>query len=432
MKSLPSAAALADQTKVVEGATPPKRGILARFTDFQWFLYRARNTVYFTAFSKRRFDEEGLMALVERLVLLAPQLGDGYQGARPGEPLPRHILEAITDIKYVDELDDYPDAFMDPGDDLFETKDLPLFRVYAVVRKDGPDAEGRQSAVLVRSSHALMEGADSALLTRSQSAAHTAPPVKRKVSRLKKLSYTMIAATAAPFHLTAAHILSPDERKMAFKTTEFSRDRIRSIATALGVRQRSLMFGLVVYSLYRDHPPKGKVRSAYTTLGEDKTDADDAFFRVRALDANYAFDPDPIRFVQHVDAVIEEAESQDLYRRQSILNAMFGAHRFMSRILPFAYSPRFFRYAGPYDLVLTLVPPHRLYGNLTAMMKEPIYCGSYHSGTSLCTFVPARRSVTFNFVMPAPMIERLGEIEALMDRIEADAPARTGGDEADL
>ena len=51
-------------------------------------------------------------------------------------------------------------------------EDLPLFRVMAAVRKGGPDAEGRASIIQVRASHALLEGSDSALLTRSQSAAH--------------------------------------------------------------------------------------------------------------------------------------------------------------------------------------------------------------------------------------------------------------------
>ena len=56
--------------------------------------------------------------------------------------------------------------------DIFARDDLPLFRVQAAVRQGGPDAQGRASIIQVRSSHALLEGSDSALLTRSQSAAH--------------------------------------------------------------------------------------------------------------------------------------------------------------------------------------------------------------------------------------------------------------------
>ncbi len=144
----------------------------ALFTDFQWFLYQGRDTVFFTAFSTTSFDQEGLGNLVAEMVALAPQLTHGFTGARPGHPFPKHILDAITSVELVDDLDGYPDKWLGKSTDIFATPDLPLFRVMAVVRRDGPDAQGRASVIQVRSSHALLEGSDSALLTRSQSASH--------------------------------------------------------------------------------------------------------------------------------------------------------------------------------------------------------------------------------------------------------------------
>ena len=42
--------------------------------------------------------------------------------------------------------------------DIFARKDLPLFRVQAIVRREGLDADGRASMIQVRPSHALLEG----------------------------------------------------------------------------------------------------------------------------------------------------------------------------------------------------------------------------------------------------------------------------------
>src|SRR5690606_3405858 len=94
------------------------------------------------------------------------------KGAQPGEPFPKHILDAITSVEIVDEFDGYPDKWLSKSSDIFDRKDLPLFRVMAAVRRGGPDAQGRASVLQVRSSHALLEGSDSALLTRSASAGH--------------------------------------------------------------------------------------------------------------------------------------------------------------------------------------------------------------------------------------------------------------------
>ena len=142
----------------------------ALFTDFQWFLYEGKDTVFFTAFSQSSFTKESIGNLVADMVALAPQLTHGFVGARPGQPFPRHLLDAITDVEEVDSFEGYPDKWLGKSNDIFDRDDLPLFRVMAATLKGGPDAEGRASIIQVRSSHALLEGSDSALLTRSQSA----------------------------------------------------------------------------------------------------------------------------------------------------------------------------------------------------------------------------------------------------------------------
>ncbi|HUV31967.1 MAG TPA: hypothetical protein VMW31_00220, partial [Devosiaceae bacterium] len=205
---------------------------LSGFTNFQWFVFRARNTVFYSAYSAHRYDAETLAALVGHIVSLAPQLTHGFIGARPGEPLPAHLVDAVTSIAQVDGFEDFPEAALTPGLDIYDRPDLPLFRVEAAVRRDGPDGEGRQSAILVRSSHAVMEGSDSALLNRSRYSGHgvSEPPAVR-VPWYEKAGYRAIAAFMAPLHLVAAHFLSPGETDFRFMTALCDRNAVRIAAS---------------------------------------------------------------------------------------------------------------------------------------------------------------------------------------------------------
>jgi len=396
-----------------------KKDPQALFTDFQWFLYRARNTVYFTAFCEKSFNAESLNTMVAQMVALAPQLTHGFVGARPGQPFAQHILDAITSLEEVTSFDGYPDKWLDAGQDLFEAKDLPLFRVKAVVRRNGPDELGRASMIMVRSSHALMEGSDSALLTRSQSAGHGIMSVaKNRAPLSKKLILGSLVALTLPLHMISAHLLSPKKVDMGFRSIVFDRLTLRRIAIRLGVRQRSLMFGVVMFALNKGGKGFGskKIRSIYTMLDTDRHDFDDDFFRVRSLDAAFPVIGDLEGFIKSVDQTIGEVvEAKDITKMQYILNTMFKAHRALSGIFPFLYTDRFFRYNGSCDIVLTMVPPHRTYGDLTEGIIEPIYCGSYHPGSNLCTFVPARHSVTLNFSMQSRFMPQVDDIAPLLD-----------------
>ncbi len=422
VKSFSAASFPSDQSEYLDKAlSAVQNDPQALFTNFQWFLYRARNTVYFTAFCEQAFDEESLNELVTRMVALAPQLTHGFIGARPGQPFPKKILDAITSIDEVDNFDFYPDKWLDAGQDLFLTDELPLFRVKAIVRRGGPDELGRSSMILVRSSHALMEGSDSALLTRSQASGHgTMSSPKNKAPLSKRLGLGALAALTLPLHMISAHLLSPGKVEMGFRTLVFDRSRLRDISRRLGVRQRSLMFGVVMFALNKKGQgfSKKKIRSIYTMLDTERHDFDDDFFRVRSLDAIFPVINDLEQFVKTVDEIVGELEAKDITRMQFILNTMFKAHRALSGIFPFLYSKRFFRYNGNYDIVLTMVPPHRTYGELTEGMMEPIYCGSYHPGANLCTFVPARDSVTLNFSMRTKFLPQVDDIAPLISAME--------------
>ena len=402
----------------------------ALFTDFQWFLYEARDTVFFTAFSRLSFDREALVKLVADMVALAPQLTHGFVGARPGQPFPRHVLDAITSVEEVDEFDGYPDRWLGKSGDIFDRDDLPLFRVAVIVRRGGPDAEGRAAMLQVRSSHAVLEGSDSALLTRSASAGHGIMSDKsNKVGLLARIQGKLKAWGMTFTYITLANLLAPPEKPWGFKTLALKRHRLRLLANRLGVRQRSLMFALVTHALNGDGPEKHMskrvIGAAYTMLDGKRHDADDDFFRVRALEARFRVLEDFVEYVRVVDSTVDQIEQKDITKFQVMMNAMFKTLRSLNRVASFLPGRRFWRFNGGLHIVLTLVPPHRTYGPMTTGLMEPIYCGAWHPAANICTFCPGREYVTLNFSMETRHIDNVGKIEALLERIEAsDIPPR--------
>jgi len=425
VKSFSSSSFAGQHTEVLDLAhAAVSRHPQALFTDFQWYLYQGQDTVFFTAFSTTSFDREGLGNLVAEMVALAPQLTHGFVGARPGQPFPKHILDAITSIDVVDELDGYPDKWLGKSVDIFASKDLPLFRVMAAVRRDGPDAEGRASVIQVRSSHALLEGSDSALLTRSQSASHgTMSDKSNKISFGSRLKGVLNGGLSAVIYIALANLLAPAEKPWGFKTLALKRHRLRLLANKLGVRQRSLMFALVTHALNGEGEQKTMskkvIGAAYTMLDTKRNDADDDFFRVRALEAKFAVLEDFVDYVRAVDDTVATIEQKDITKFQVMMNAMFKALRGINRALPFLPGKRFWRFNGGIHVVLTLVPPHRTYGPMTHGMIEPIYCGAWHSATNIVTFCPGREYVTLNFSMETRHLANVGKIEALLEQVES-------------
>ncbi|GHA14526.1 hypothetical protein GCM10007989_06530 [Devosia pacifica] len=397
---------------------------LALFTDFQWYLHQGRDTVFFTAFAGRTFSKEDTATLVADMVARAPQLSHGFKGATPGRPLTAEQINAITSVETIDDLEGYPDKWIGNSRDLFDAENLPLFRVMVANRREGADADGRAAVIQVRSAHCLLEGSDSALLTRSQSAGHgVLSDPNAKVAIGDKAGGMVRAGIAAFIHMFFAYALSPKDKPIHAKTLAFSRRRLRDLAGRLGVRQRSLYFALVSMALNGEGPEKAMsnkaIRAAYTMVGGKRNEADDDFFRVRALQAMFPVHDDFMYYVKEVDRVVGKIEERDVSAFQMRILAMFGMHRRLNKRFPWLHGERFWRFSGATHLVLTLVPPHRLHGPMTRGMMEPIYCGAYHPATNICTFCPGREYVTFNFTMEQRHIDNVDKISALLERIEA-------------
>jgi hypothetical protein len=427
MKSFSSSSFAGDNSLALEAAfAAVQKDPQALFTDFQWFLFAGKDTIFFTAFSKEQFDKDKIKSLAARVVALAPQLTHGFVGARPGQPLTETQLDAITSVEVVDDFDGYPDKWLSISADIYDAPDLPLFRFMAATRKGGPDGEGRASIIQVRAAHAVLEGSDSALLARSQTAGHGIQSDKtNKVSIGSRIGAFLSGLLGASIHMFFAWVLSPKEKPTLFRTLALKRDRIRKLANALGVRQRSLYFAIVTYGLHSETDRKHNekvITAAYTMLDTKRTAADDDFFRVRTLMAKFPYKADFVEYVRSVDTVVDEIEKKDITKFQMGILALFSMHRRLSRVFPFLYGPRFWRFGGTDDAtVLTLVPPHRSFGPVTEWMMEPIYCGAYHPSANICTFCPGREYMTLNFTMEQRQIDKVDRLLPLIEKIEADA-----------
>ncbi|HEY0918907.1 hypothetical protein [Devosia sp.] len=395
----------------------------ALFTDFQWFLFTGRDTIFFTAFSAHRFDKAQLKGFVAQMVELAPQLTLGFAGARPGEALTDAQIEAVTSAEDVDSLEGYPERWLSESADIFAHPDLPLFRVMVANRSAGPDAGGRASVVQVRAAHALLEGSDSALMMRSQLAAHGIMSDKsRKVALGKRARGAWGGLLIAIPHLLFAHLLSPPARQTHFRTLALPRARLRRLATKFGVGQRAMYFALVTFALFREagrRRNKDAVAVYYTVLDTERHAADDDFFRVRTLNARFPVHDDFAAYVRGVDEAMREVEKRDTHRVQMAVNAMFSTHRALHRLFPWLYGPRFWRFQGRSDIVLTMVPPHYAMGPLTEWTMEPVYVGAFHPSSNICTFCPGREFMTISFALGKAGTDKIDEIVQLIADAEA-------------
>lgn len=404
----------------------------ALFTNFQWFLFTGKDTIFFTAFSRHLFDLEMLKGLVRKMVELAPQLTHGFVGARPGQPLAEQQIDAITSVVEVPSFDGYPDHWLSESADVFEHKDLPLFRVMAANLSGGPDAEGRACVIQVRAAHCLLEGSDSALMMRSEIAAHGIMSDKsRKVAVAQRMKGAWGGFLIAALHMAGAYALAPPKRKTHFRTLALPRERMRGLALKFGVRQRSLYFAVVTQALFGEAERRHKkdvIVTRYTMLDSHRNAGDDDFFRVRALDAKFPVAEDFASYVRGVDEVMERIEKEDTSKFQGAVNSMFAMHRAIHAVAPWLYGPRFWRFSGTSDIVLTLVPPHHAMGPLTEWLVEPIYVGAFHPSSNICTFCPGREYMTISFSMGKGGIDKVDEIMGVIELAEAmDVPSPVAG-----
>jgi len=381
----------------------------AGFTDMQWYLYRQQNIAFFAAYTAYPFSPTDLLVAARTLISLAPQLNFGFP-----EGLSDEVLRRTISIANVSDLAGFPDRWLDRGEAVLSDPALPLFRLrYAVL--PAPDPEGRAGFLLVQVSHALVEGADSALLSRSQSADHPVSLSPRRTAPLVKVAATGLGAVLALLHLMAGNFITVRPGPFQAATRAYPRALFSELARRYGVRQRALLYGLALATLFDAGSDGGKRRisSTYSSIDDGGGADRDAFMRMRMRFAIFENRPGLEDFVRGVDARLSEAEA-----RESGFNAQMNAegirmHRRLSRLFPGAYRPKLFHFM-PYDIVLGLIPPHRLGGKLTAGLLEPVYAGAALEGANACVIVPGKTRLTFNFYIQQSLLPRISRLDELL------------------
>lgn len=396
------------------------------YTDFQWYFSRARNTVYFGAFTSN-VTRERFRALVARLIELAPQLGwrqdDDRHTHVDVRPFP---VDEIISYQEVASLDGFPDSRLAHNRDLFEDPNLPCFRAACWSLPPDVETAGNRAFILFRFSHALMEGVDAALLLRGRTSIHdlrVKEPGRRLPQRI--LAY-LAAALLTPSHFTFAALHRHDPETYGVRTMLLDRGDVRRVAGALGVQQRSLLFALVMYGIFHHQAggrPSRKPRiAAYSRLSSRRVAGDDDFMRLRMhltlIRHRRTFE----RYVRRIDRTLSGVPPQSL-GFQMHYNAVLGLHRRLSRLVPFIYRPRFFHYV-PYDFVLSLVPPQVNGGEFADFGFNDIYCGSHTPGVNCCVFVPQQDRFSLNIYADRPILARVGGIEALARELGIGSPPR--------
>ena len=383
--------------------------ITAGFTDMQWYMYHQRNVAFFAAFTARAFTADDLLAAARALLDLAPQLGAGFP-----EGISDALLRSIIYRESAASLDGLPDRWIDRGEIIFDEPAKPLFRIRHAALETS-DGNGRAGFLLVQVAHALVEGADSALLSRSQSAAHPQGHSAREIPPLAKFAGTSLGAVLAGLHLLAGNFFTMRPGPFAYASRAYPRSLFSTLARHHDVRQRALFFALAMHTLFGagDASGKRRISSTYSVIDDGGGAGRDSFMRMRMRFA--AFDnaegfPD---FVRAVDARLTELEGRETGFNDAMNAEGIRLHRKLSAVLPFAYTPRLFQFM-PYDIVIGLIPPHRLGGALTGDLLEPVYAGATLEGANACVIVPGRKLVSLNFYIQHKLLAQIGRLDALL------------------
>ena len=400
-----------------ENKTPEQAGILLQeqpFSHLQWYLHHAENTVFLAAESDDALNESELHEIAGWFMKLAPQLHFRADGS--GEKhLPVPVKpETICHYEEVDDLQEalawavknHPEIYADPA--------RPNFRAYGFrLRKAKRDAP--RSLYVCCSSHALMEGSESARIVRMRPTVHHAERAPAELGLLQNAMITAAGLFLAPLHLIASAFDRRDVTHGEWAIIDISRKSIKDLAKRHGVRQRSVLFSLPLYGLHFEPslPNRAKKKAqliSYSTLPDTKTTLEDAALNLRMQVGRI---PSAESFEAHlkaIDKVLSKEDTTEIYS-QAFYNSILGIHRLLHRLFPVFYRGRFFTYV-PYDFVLSLLPPHITGGWFRKLFRRSIFCGSYTPGANSCVFVPYLGGFSLNFhVNP--------EIRANMDAFTA-------------
>ena len=387
------------------------------FSNLQWYLHHSRNTVYLAAESNLEFTENDLHNIADLFMHFAPQL---QCNVAPGEN--EHVAigtqtESICKFELTDDLYQSLAETLDRHERIYSDPELPNFRAYGF-RLRKPEKDKARSIYVCCSSHALMEGSESARIVRARQSVHQAGQAEVDLGFFQQTSITAAGFLLAPFHLIASAFNRPKENVGYWAVIDIERKGIKKLARQYDVRQRSVLFSLPLFGLYmsdRVSNPTGKKKQliSYSTLPDTKTTLEDTALNLRMQVGSIPTAKDFETHVRNNSKVLDKEDTTEVYS-QAFYNSVLGVHRLLHKIFPFFYGKRFFTYI-PYDFVLSLLPPHIAAGPFRRLFDSSIFCGSYTPGVNNCVFVPYRNGFSMNFYLAKQEYDNLDALINLLN-----------------
>jgi len=379
------------------------------FSHLQWYLNKAKNTVYLAAESSKPISKEDFHQIVILIRKLAPQLN--CKADKRGK---RHVVvesdqKTICKYESTDDLYESLADFIDDNLSIYSDPDLPNFRA-ACFNLAEPKDDALQSIYVCCSSHALMEGSESARILRTRQTVYHAGRLSAGLGFLTKLSIAFAGLILAPFHLAASRFNWKGATEGKWVVVDLDRKSVKKLARQFGVRQRSILFSLPLFGLHlvKSLPNRTNKKTqlvSYATHPDTKTTLEDTALNLRMQVGRIPTAETYSAHLQEIDKVLSKEDTTEVYS-QAFYNSILGIHRVLEPIFPFLYGQRFFTYV-PYDFVLSLLPPHVTGGVFRKFFDRSVFCGAYTPGVNTCVFVPYRNGVSLNLYVDPQMLENI-------------------------
>lgn len=390
------------------------------FSHLQWYLHHSNNTVYLAAESSQEFEKKDLHKIAGQFMELAPQLRNKVAEGNNGHIGTNINVESICKFEVTDDLYKSLSKTLDYHARIYSDPALPNFRAYGF-RLRNPKKGQINSLYICCSSHALMEGSESARILRVKQSVHHAGQAKANLSWFRRTAISAAGLILAPFHLVASAFNRSHSASGQWAVIDISRKDLKKLAKRLGVRQRSILFSLPIFALHlsKNLPVRSKKKAqliSYSTLPDAKTTLEDSALNLRMQVGRIPTADNFEAHVKETSKVLDKENTTEVYS-QAFYNSILGVHRSLQKIFPYLYGKRFFTYI-PYDFVLSLLPPHVATGFFRPMFDNSIFCGSYTPGVNSCVFAPYRNGVSLNFYLAKAEYNNLDVLMKLLKELD--------------
>ena len=389
-----------------------------RFSNLQWYLSHAGNTVQMVAFLERQMTRADFVALVENCLSYLPELalGEDRSGERFFLP-PKTCGEGeIWRYETVDELSPDPTDAFSPATDLFDRNDLPAFRATCQVVSDASDG-APATRLHFTASHSLVEGADLAAVLRGRLNRRGRRSVTGNgLSRATRFGLAVAAPFLACIHVAMAKAERRKPTDFGFACVEMERADIEDAARTLNISKRGLLFALALFTLAGPEPRRRAWRFAYSKLPARRIlleDDDYLSVRVQAM-ASKGSDSfaDFARMLDRQLAIQNETEVLTHF----LANRVLKVQRRVAAVFPGLYRGAFFGFS-PYDMVLSLVPPIAPAGPFAVLAGARILGGSYTGTVPGVIYLCDAQRVSWTCWLERRQADRLQDLAQLADSL---------------